>query len=372
VDPDWDADPVLDDEAFTVATRYDALDRVTSLVSADGSDTTRTYDEGGRLVTVAVAVKGAADTSFVDHIAYDARGQRLAITYGNGTATTYTYDPFRFWLTRLHTLRGSTALQDLQYTLDAVGNIVEIRDDAQQTEFFANGQITPTRTFTYDALYRLIRATGREKVDQRQTTAFYAEYAGATGAIPDPGDPALRQYTQSYRYDGVGNLLEMKHQQGMGGRVAWRRGYAYEPSNNQLVSTSAPGDDPDDPSIRGCSRALRATESGSQTAPAPWWCSSFTRPGTRKHATRPPRSAPQGAAKIRLGRGRVLRGLRLLHRRRNSVPTGRTSRSRARGTSWPTSAHPRRGRTGPRSRPSSRSPTPTSRPATTSSSRWPR
>ncbi|MEQ1506610.1 MAG: RHS repeat-associated core domain-containing protein [Myxococcota bacterium] len=248
LDADWDADPALDPERFTVTTGYDALDRVTSEVSPDGSNTTRTYDEGGRLVTVAVAVRGAAATSFVDHIAYDARGQRLAVTHGNGTATTYTYDPFRFWLTRLHTLRGSTALQDLQYTLDAVGNIVEIRDDAQQTEFFANSQVTPTRTFTYDALYRLTRATGREKVDQRQTTAFYAEYAGATGAISDPADPALRQYTQSYRYDGVGNLLEMKHQQGLGGMVAWRRGYAHEPSNNQLVSTSAPGDDPDDPS----------------------------------------------------------------------------------------------------------------------------
>ncbi|MEQ1570923.1 MAG: RHS repeat-associated core domain-containing protein [Myxococcota bacterium] len=238
---------MLDDEAFTVATRYDALDRVTSLVSPDGSDTTRTYDEGGRLVTVAVAVKGAAGTSFVDHIAYDARGQRLSIAYGNGTSTTYAYDPYRFWLTRLHTLRGATALQDLQYTHDAVGNIVEIRDDAQQTEFFANAAVTPTRTFAYDALYRLVRATGREKVDQRQTTAFYADYAGATGAIPDPADPALRQYTQAYRYDAVGNLLEMKHQQGLGGAVAWRRGYAYEPGNNQLVSTSAPGDDPDDP-----------------------------------------------------------------------------------------------------------------------------
>ncbi|MEQ1570922.1 MAG: hypothetical protein ABMA64_35155, partial [Myxococcota bacterium] len=96
-------------------------------------------------------------------------------------------------------------------------------------------------------MYRLTRATGREKVDQRQTTAFYAEYAGTTGAIPDPGDPALRQYTQSYRYDAVGNLLEMKHQQGRGGAVAWRRGYAYELGNNQLVSTSAPGDDADDP-----------------------------------------------------------------------------------------------------------------------------
>ncbi|MEQ1506802.1 MAG: RHS repeat-associated core domain-containing protein, partial [Myxococcota bacterium] len=72
----------------------------------------------------------------------------------------------------------------------------------------------------------------------------YADCAGATGSIPDPGDPALRQYTQSYRYDAVGNLLEMKHQQGLGGAVAWRRGYAYESGNNQLVSTSAPGDHP--------------------------------------------------------------------------------------------------------------------------------
>ncbi|MEQ1571305.1 MAG: hypothetical protein ABMA64_37100 [Myxococcota bacterium] len=88
-----------------------------------------------------------------------------------------------------------------------------------------------------------VRATGREKVDQRQTTAFYADYAGASGAIPDPGDPALRQHTQAYRYDAVGNLLEMKHQQGLG----LAPGYAYEPGNNQLVSTSAPGDDPDDP-----------------------------------------------------------------------------------------------------------------------------
>ncbi|MEQ1569163.1 MAG: RHS repeat-associated core domain-containing protein [Myxococcota bacterium] len=248
VDPDWDLTPALDLERFTVTTDYDALDRVTSQAAPDGSATTRAYDEAGRLVAVAVALRGAdTATAFVDHIAYDARGQRLAITYGNGTATTYTYDPLRFWLTRLHTLRGSTALQDLQYTLDAAGNIVESRDDAQQTQFFANSQVTPTRTFTYDALYRLTRATGREKVDQRQTTAFYAEYAGATGAIPDAGDPALRQYTQSYRYDSVGNLLEMKHQQGLGGAVAWRRGYAYEEGNNQLVSTSAPGDDPDDP-----------------------------------------------------------------------------------------------------------------------------
>ncbi|MEQ1508181.1 MAG: hypothetical protein ABMB14_38480, partial [Myxococcota bacterium] len=120
VDPDWDAadaESELDPDAFPITTTYDALDRVTSEVGPDGSRTQRTYDEGGRLVTVEASLRGAEPaTRFVDDIGYNAHGQRLSITYGNGTTTTYAYDPRRFWLTRLHTVRGITPLQDLQYT----------------------------------------------------------------------------------------------------------------------------------------------------------------------------------------------------------------------------------------------------------------
>jgi RHS repeat-associated protein len=60
----------------------------------------------------------------------------------------------------------------------------------------------------------------------------------AVGGLPDSGNPALRRYTQSYQYDGVGNLLEMKHQLGSGGSVLWKRDYAYASGSNRLLTTS--------------------------------------------------------------------------------------------------------------------------------------
>ncbi|MCP4808888.1 MAG: hypothetical protein GY913_06550 [Proteobacteria bacterium] len=82
--------------------------------------------------------------------------------------------------------------------------------------------MTSDRTFTYDSLYRLTEGTGREKVSQTQSTAFYADYAGAKGGIKDSGNPALRVYTQSYLYDKAGNITEMKHAEGA--TVHWNAG----------------------------------------------------------------------------------------------------------------------------------------------------
>jgi hypothetical protein len=84
----------------------------------------------------------------------NARGQRESITYGEGatssTTTTTTYDPQRLWLTRLRTVRAadSAILQDLQYSRDHVGNVIEIDDDAQQTHWFDNAQVSPERTYS--------------------------------------------------------------------------------------------------------------------------------------------------------------------------------------------------------------------------------
>ncbi|WP_293179122.1 hypothetical protein, partial [Oceanithermus sp.] len=41
--------------------------------------------------------------------------------------------------------RGAATLQDLGYTRDRVGNITEITDDAQETVFFSNAQVSSTR-----------------------------------------------------------------------------------------------------------------------------------------------------------------------------------------------------------------------------------
>ena len=48
----------------------------------------------------------------------------------------------------------------------ALGAIVQIDDDAHDDWFIDNASIDATQTFAYDALGRLIQATGRERDSQ--------------------------------------------------------------------------------------------------------------------------------------------------------------------------------------------------------------
>ena len=225
---------LLQSTSYTTSTTYDAQNRPVTQTTPDSSVTRTSYDEGGALQAVEVDVRGATPAvDIVTDITYDARGRRLGIDYGNGTATAYTYDALSQRLTKLVTTRSSdsTTLQDLRYFYDAVGNIVELQDHAQQTTFFANTQVDPHATYTYDALYRLVGATGREKVSLAQAVQSDPTY----GVVPDPGTTVLRTYSRSYAYDEVGNITQMA-QSG-----DWTRTYTYASGSNRLLSNSAPG-----------------------------------------------------------------------------------------------------------------------------------
>ncbi|WP_437742851.1 RHS repeat-associated core domain-containing protein [Sorangium sp. So ce1504] len=233
------AEPLLEAESFGTQTAYDALNRPTSLTAPDASEVKPTYNEAGLLERVEARVRGAvAWTTFVDNIDYDAKGQRERIEYGNGTSTAYTYDPLTFRLSRLKTTRSSDSavLQNLTYVYDPVGNIVEIRDSAQQTVFFNNAVVSPSAQYVYDAVYRLIEATGREHAGGL-SDAPRDQNDVPIQSLPHANDAqALRNYTEQYIYDAVGNLRRMVHQAGTG---SWTRWYAYEETaNNRLTSTT--------------------------------------------------------------------------------------------------------------------------------------
>jgi YD repeat-containing protein len=176
---------VLQSTGYETTATYDALNRAVTQTTPDDSVTRNTYNEAGLLQVVDVQVRGSSTwTPFVRRLDYNARGQRAAIVYAKNStgtdgafATTYTYDPATFRLTRLKTLRESDAakLQDLSYAYDACGNIVQITDTAQQTLFFDNAVVSPTTRYKYDSLYRLVSAEGREH--------------GSLGQ-PGPTDPA--------------------------------------------------------------------------------------------------------------------------------------------------------------------------------------
>jgi hypothetical protein len=123
-----ESEGLLESETFSKETTYDALNRPISLTQPDASVIFPLFNEAGLLDGVDVNIRGSATvTTFVSNIDYDVKGRREKIEYGNGTTTTYDYDPLTYRLTRLKTTRASDSavLQNLSYTYDPVGNILE-------------------------------------------------------------------------------------------------------------------------------------------------------------------------------------------------------------------------------------------------------
>ncbi|MEU7429879.1 SpvB/TcaC N-terminal domain-containing protein [Streptomyces sioyaensis] len=231
--PDWREEVALEEEVYTGRTRFDALDRPISITSPDGTMVRPYYNEANLLERL-VATSDGRDTVLIAGVEYNARGQRTRIDYGNGARTRYTYDPLTFRLTALRTRRERPrsrrerrTVQHLAHCHDPVGNIVSIRDTAQQRTFFRNRVVEPGADYTYDAVYRLIEATGREHLGQTDS--------GDTGAAPrvglaHPGDgAAMGRYLQRYVYDSVGNMLSLEHRASTA--PGWTRRFRYaEPS----------------------------------------------------------------------------------------------------------------------------------------------
>jgi RHS repeat-associated protein len=228
--------------AYTASTLFDALNRPTALTSPDASVTTPTYNERNALNAVSVNLQGtAAPTNFVTGIDYDAKGQRLQITYANaGTNTVYTYDPQTFRLTGLTTTRPASpanqqTVQDLAYTYDPTGNITHIQDDAdiQNAVFFRNVRVEPSCDFTYDAIYRLIEATGREQLGLGAGNSPLAPTPTSYNDVPragllQPGDGnAMGIYDEQYQYDAVGNFTNFIHRGTNPANPGWTRSYSY-------------------------------------------------------------------------------------------------------------------------------------------------
>ena len=255
----------LEAERFVKITEYDALGRMTRLYNWHHGVGSRVavyepkYSERGVLKSEELVV-GATKTAtgysegvgskrdqVIQDITYDAKGQRLSISYGNNTVTRYHYDPETFRLLQLRTTRtvinpefpkekgfkDPHILQNLYYTYDPVGNITKIYDDAVEPAYFKNQKVKSHNLYTYDALYRLLSGTGREN--------------SAAVGMPGPTEPppmvvqfpitdpnALRNYTEHYVYDQVGNIREMAHVANGG---SWTRYYEYATDSNRLLKT---------------------------------------------------------------------------------------------------------------------------------------
>ncbi|WP_448544492.1 SpvB/TcaC N-terminal domain-containing protein [Roseiflexus sp.] len=252
------ADPALEtSEVFTASSEYDALNRPTRVLLPDATVILLKYNEANFLESLRAQIRGQGNfIEFLKKQDYDAKGQRQFAHYGNDVFTRYFYDPKTFRLTNLLTYKSGTdpqsqSLQNLRYTYDPVGNITQIRDDAQQTHYFNNAVVKPENLYEYDAIYQLIRATGRELAGLGNDTIRTHTDLDFFPQLPHPSNTdAVRTYTEEYEYDVLGNLRVLRHrfapQAGVGS--GWTRRYRYafddNPGNrtNRLTATSIPGD----------------------------------------------------------------------------------------------------------------------------------
>lgn len=197
---------LLAEETFTTRNRYNAAGKPITHIDAKGNQQGLVYDVAGQLQASRLTIHNQPEQRIVDSLTYSAAGQKLCEISGNGVKTEYRYDPQNLRLINSKTTRQSDRkiLQDLHYQHDPVGNILSIEDHAINRRFYKNQEIKAQSRYSYDALYQLSTATGRESYGQRNPQVV----------TPPPliGDQNHTvNYSREYTYDSGGNLIQIQH-----------------------------------------------------------------------------------------------------------------------------------------------------------------
>ncbi len=205
---DWNSNPSLQANSFTQLSEYDALNRPLKTTMPDNSEQRFSYNKSALLESIELKLSDSTQWDYyITSINYNEKGQRTDVYFGNNTKTRFYYDTKNFRLTRLLTTKntGQVDMQDINYIYDAVGNIVSVRDDVQKTVYFNNSVIQPENLFEYDALYRLVKAQGREYKNLAIPT--HVDFVNNL-SVPNSDTTALQNYTHEYTYDKLGNIIE--------------------------------------------------------------------------------------------------------------------------------------------------------------------
>ena len=177
---------------------YDANGNRTSIIYPGGKAATYSYDSLNRLIWVTDWLSNK--TTY----AYNAAGRLTNIFNPNNTKTTYTYDAAGRLTQLLNAKSDQTVISSYTYTLDALGNHIQVVKDEPLAIELADSNIT----YTYDAENRLTDAGGaihtynaNGNLTARGSDAF--EYDFNNRLMQSNIDEMITQYN----YDGLGNRL---------------------------------------------------------------------------------------------------------------------------------------------------------------------
>jgi RHS repeat-associated protein len=225
IDSDQASFPMVRSESLT---HYDPVGNVVDTVDARGNITKNYYDYANRLVEVhqpLAAVYGVGPLEYgITKTTYDANGNALEVTDPLGNKTVNTYDGLnRLTSTRIWSTRpgGTTPAVEIlsEFTYDAAGNRISITDgEGQQTVFHYDGlnRLTETRfdvgtTFatTITEMWGPLNKISRTEPGGRITRYTY-DFRHRLKEVRYNGVSAHAE-NRLYSYDAVGNQLSVVH-----------------------------------------------------------------------------------------------------------------------------------------------------------------
>jgi RHS repeat-associated protein len=207
---------VIDTKTYNIQYAYNAASHLTSVTYPSNRVVTQNYDAIGRTSSIA-----SGSTTYLSGLSYNAAGEALSLTMGNGVQAAFSYND-HLQPSTLRYFKGSTDILNLayDYTTGVPGNNGQIQAMRYYTSPGVEDQ-TKSENFTYDSLDRLSAAhtttvnstAGTWSLQwayDRLGNRFSQTLVGGNITIGQPIfliDPATNRITNNgYTYDNAGNM----------------------------------------------------------------------------------------------------------------------------------------------------------------------
>lgn len=199
---------------YTIQATYDDADRVQTLTyPGNVASLNYTYDTGGNLSQVRSLSGTGIQEIFYTPLGFNAQGQMIAYTNGNGVISTNIYYANSTRLQRVQVYKGTNYLQDLSYTYDTVSDLKSIGDGV-----YTGGASASVTNILYDDLYRVasLNSTARgvkgyayDSIGNTLTNQDFGSGIYQYGAKPHAVTSANGV---NYAYDACGNMITRGNQ----------------------------------------------------------------------------------------------------------------------------------------------------------------
>ena len=200
---------------YVIQTSYDDADRLMQATYPGGEVITGySYDSVGHLIQVRSLAGTGTQEIFYSSQGFNANGQPIGYTNGNGDATVYNYYTNSGRLHQTWVTNGTNSLQKLSYTYDPASDLNSIADGV-----YIGAASSSVSSLSYDSLYRLtsinsaangLKSYGYDSTGNILTNNDFGAGVYSYGSVKPHAVTGANGV--SYAYDACGNMTARGNQ----------------------------------------------------------------------------------------------------------------------------------------------------------------